>query len=124
MPNRYQDKWKLNKPQVGDIEIVCIPKFAQEEQQVPDDGSLDVYLSGTCIAKSGKRLVDVNLLDRQLLFYVDNPGLSTQHFERGDNRGPNKNISAPFGERHYALKYKGEPLDLFVCLRQHGNVLL
>lgn len=95
---------RREKAEVGDIEIICIPKFVEEEAEI--EPGLDSFLGDVDLEKGTRKL---NILDRELRFYVEHPELSTQPFERGDKRGPEKNINAPFSERYYALKYNGSP---------------
>jgi DNA polymerase/3'-5' exonuclease PolX len=99
---------------IKDLELVAIPKFAEEELA---ESRLDSLLFG---GELPPRMRKINLLDRRVSYEVR----SGIYFAHGNMRGPKKNISAPFSERYYALKYKAQPLDLFVCLppAQYGVV--
>lgn len=87
---------------IKDVEIVVKPKFA--------DGSLGLF---------GPQKYNV-------LHVAMESFLTNGIIEHGLLRGPQGNISAPFSERYYNFRYRGNPVDLFSCIEpaQWGVIFL
>lgn len=91
---------RRQRADVGDLEIVAIPRYEEGVEQV------DMF------TQAATRL---NLLDARCRDFLDR-GTFQPRFD--------KNGRAAFGEKYKRLAYKGFPLDLFSCTEANWGVIL
>lgn len=96
---------------IKDVEIVAVPRYRYKEKVVNGD-----LFSPTKVEGYQENLLDLRMRYNMLEACAKQTIMPNCPWDYGDKRGPKQNISAPFSERYYSVKYKGAKVDLFVVM--------